>query len=1285
MAFDPDAYLAEKEAPATTPPPFDPDAYLKEKASEPVGFDPNKYLGNKVSQFRDDSAFDPAMHAAQTGDTETAYEVYKARKNRTAGEKAMEAGKTLLTPETYTNAAKGVWNFLTGFPQVAKNTAQQGYYSLTGDPRARTKEAEATLTAQSGEEAGKRMLDATAGRAYAELLKTSDVDPARTAYRESYLRRNPAHLTEAQLEERKAQWARDDEKEKLARNDEIDRRVFEQRVQAAKNQMRLAEGRPLDTGIISKIYEAGGQVPSQEVGPEALKAAGAEQANLGNVERMAAATDPNNIALAVAPSLPGASKIGGAATESAGKVLSGASRAAGGTARLTGQIKDAITPPIISTLARPATAVADAATQGGFKGLAAIGDTLAAQGKELRTGAPSPLTTRAATAAAKGESAIGTNLARRAGDAAAKSAATVAGVTPLNVALSEGDPKAFTEMQVGAGAFGGVIGSLARNRAALVEGVRPHLRSEGARALAEAADGNDPLAAKSAAYLFSMPEAARDSALEAIGAIQGLPVDTKNGRQRAKVYVLSEPDYLAADRAISGQSAMGGGRGFFYGPDGAAYINGDYHSASELTHTIGHEFGGHAGINIMRAAGEPGGALYNGLIGTAKEALMPNGRATPEFRRFIAEYNKAFDPTGKTKRLSVNNPEAIEEFLAETAGQIMAGRGLGELALPKNIQDRLTDSIGRYLGKVMGVDTREVGTPTKFGREEVGALTQAMQETLGQIVGMKLRGRAEIPEAPKTTATRIQELQQTLSRPRPDVGRPLTERQQWIAEQKAARAELKELAGTQIKPISKAASQTTQPPLLPHAANPPPNGPIPAPTPNESLSTRAGSPATSTGAAPATAPQISQPGTTQVVERQTPARVEAPATKVVPSEAEVRTLVETAEREAVAREKNAKTAAAQKRIRDAKVNAILDAIGNDATGLRRVTDEFGNTKIVGDFDPANPLHRALSEMPAGDVAKLVDLQAKKGTPTYIRYRSAISSAEGEGGAGTLDTGMRNRNSEYDVDPAAQRNQGTIQHKVIIPIETSVTKDGGAVMRAFVPDNLLHNAESIFEGLRELGRPNPYGNTPDQQGPQLLADAQAYAENHQNGYRGDGSGPIRQFTDSNLPRPVEGYAPKVIPAERFDILNMAMHDPAASRLATLEAAQQAAVESGKEFAPTKARQLATAREAAALAMENNRFVDQESGETNRLRAELRRIGFDIADRFKSPFENLLPRHILEVSDAPISLSEGEIPTVRPTGMSVDPMKLVERGRPNEKAVRAGFMPKDLARERIARRK
>lgn len=764
--------------------------------------------GGVPADMVDDEKFDPAAHAAQhPEDADAAYAIYSARKNQGLGQWAKGIGKAAINRKTYVNMGKGLMNLAGGVFQVPADIAAHSYYSATGNPAALTKQAEATIEGQRGEGTFKNLAE-TIG---------SVVDAADPS---TWLYQSPKMKEDAQ------------------------RLLFNQRVQQATHEMKLANGIPLDTGAIAGIYGARNalgksvygsnfpaETPSQEVGPEALKSAGAPPVDQGNIERASAIGDPTMLALAAAPALPGAGYLGGRIAQGAGKLaqipMDLAERGAGALSHLgpAGRIAAAATggagivPAAMAAAHNPMLAAVVGGSALGLKGLQLLGRAAESQGKELATGIPSAATTEAANAAATGGRAIVANVKRAAGNAITQGASTAVGMAPLNLALSDGDPNQFVQTEAGAGGFGAALGAFARNRPQMVEALRPHLQSEGARALAEAGEGNDPLAQKSAAYVMSLPEEARNRTLETIGALQGLPTNTPDGQQRAKVYVLNDSDYrqVLADKFGQQQAAMGGGRGFYLDNDGKAYVNGDYHSGldpSELSHTVGHEFGGHAAINIMRAAGAKGGALHDGLMKTVAENLMPGGRVSPEFYRFIADYNRAFDPTGQTKRLDPRDPEAMEEWISEQAGQITAGKGAGEIALPRNLQDKINDGIGRFMGGLLGMDTRKVGTETHFGREEVGAITKAVQDTLEQVVGMKLRGGAEIPEPAKTDTTRIAELNQILSTPRPPAGTPVTQVHQWIREQRAARTELNQLQEG-LQPSFPAAGAPPTPPSAP--------------------------------------------------------------------------------------------------------------------------------------------------------------------------------------------------------------------------------------------------------------------------------------------------------------------------------------------------------------------------------------------------------------------------------------------------------------------------------------
>lgn len=400
----------------------------------------------------------------------------------------------------------------------------------------------------------------------------------------------------------------------------------------------------------------------------------------------------------------------------------------------------------------------------------------------------------------------------------------------------------------------------------------------------------------------------------------------------------------------------------------------------------------------------------------------------------------------------------------------------------------------------------------------------------------------------------------------------------------------------------------------------------------------------------------------------------------------IKTMLDSAEAQARAKETGKPSKAAEDRIRRAKVKAILDAIGTPEKGLQRHVDEFGTETIRGEFDPKNPLHTALAELGGGispEASKaLQETQKGQGQARYIRYRSAKSNTV-DAEEGKAEFGMNTRKGEYSNDPASEREQGTVQHKVIVPMGTEMTKDGRPIARFYTLDNLLHNADEAFQFADKNGIDHGYSKDSRQRETQLFQDAQAYAENHAHGYTGDGK-PIKQFPDSDLPRPSKDFVPTPIPENRLAFLNMLFHDESSttsSRHARKVAAhdqKKAAGEKTRKPADLTPKARAAELETATLAQENNRWIDPLTGETNRIRSEFNAKGFDFGDRFKSPIETLSPEHIVEISDKPLKLQEGDTPSVRPTGFTTDPAQLAARGLPRAKAVRAAFMPEDTGK-------
>lgn len=1134
---------------------------------------------------------------------------------------------------------------------------------------------------------------------------------------------------------------------------------FANRVEHARRMQQLAGGTPLDTGALSALATKDGSAPlSQTYGPEGLSAVGAEPVRPLAVEMKTAAGDPMNLLLAKAPGLPGASTAGGRITQGFGKAaqlpMAGVEAGAQALAHLgpVGKIAAGLTGAggayhaAAAAVAHPAAAAVAAVSALGVKGLQILGRAAEAQGKEMATGIPSQYTTAAAKAAATGTSNIGANVMRGLGNAAGSAVTTPLAMAPVNALLAEGDPKKFAESEAGAATFGGALGGFNRNRPMLVEAIRPHLQQEGAWALTQAANGNDPLARRSIDYLNTLPDEARNRTLEAIGALQGLPTNTPNGPARAKLYVLNDSDYrdVIAQKFGMQQAAMGGGRGFYIGDDGAAYVNGDYHSglpAGELAHTIGHEFGGHAAINVMQAMGAKGGALYNGMVQSARDALMPNGRPTADFYEFVRNYNHAFDPTGQTQRLDLRNPESIEEFIAETAGHIMANRGAGELAIPQNIQDKISQGIGRFMGSMVGMDTRTIGGDTHFGRKEVGAVTQAVQDTLGQIVGMKLRGGAEIPEPPKSDTTRITELQQTLNTPRPRPGSPLEEVRQWISDQKSARSELSSLQQGQTGAFPAAGT----PPVAPSAPQAP-NVPAPAPTPSrasvaaalrlngipsaeaqqwaqqaqgstveemvlDALKRRAGqkfpsqtpvAPTPNGAQVPENQPEVSptaantptpnEPTTSTTGEElppeptrtatipERPPNAEEPATLSEDSISEIAARAEEAVKSA--RTNRHKPSTLPKAVSDAQVDAVAAAheqgLPANYQGVRARTDALGKKTISGTFNPSRPFDAFL--------LKLADLSQKhvgilQDIQSKLGQTVTVNYGHAPEESGEVTAGSRKAAQAASSAQARASGEAEAQNedKNFIPLQVSFNKgkDSPSITVLGASPEKLLNNFNLTASAVR----ELGGDVPyrDIHDPHLVADMKGVARNHANGWKGDGSARIESFPDVTVPTPADGYKPYPIPEDRFEFLNVMLGDESAK--------------TGKKGASPEQ----TLKQGLAA---KNQIPMTEAGETNMLRESINRAKGPVTGHdgepttwSKATIENPLSEALrVDLINEVKPEVSNEDASIRPSGYKGDIGRFFGEGSPNRTFTASGFLPdtgapktaKEKAQERIAER-
>lgn len=1303
--FDPAAYIKQNAPPANSTPAasddFSPADYIKANSENSTEFDPHAYAQNYFQESGKQMASQPGAspesealgHAEGTPEYETAFHADQALKNRTLGEKASAALHTAGTASPWVEGAKGLGKFAAGLVGTPVHTgiqALEGYGAQTASylgaddvaewlaqHQLRNK-AEAVLSGQKVEEG----LGQTA-RAITNLKPTGAGDPYGSP---DTMAEGMSETTPEELKAANERRARDD---------------FNARIKSLQNQQQLAQGRPLDTGAVATLSNLSG-TPTSELTPEALEAAGAPKTRPFVTESMAAAGNPENLALAAVPALPGAKIVAGGGAELLGKAMQLPMRGLEALPGKLGKFGRAAASPIglateagVGALTHPELTAKVAGGVLALKMVQKLGQVAEAAGNEFRTGLPGQFTRAAELAQNSGQTAYGAQAARVLGNAAVTGAATAYGMAPLSLLQSEGDPEKFTNQEIGAGIFGAGLGAL-HSRASLRD-MDANLQGE--------------LMAQHGQTKFTdNPDyAAHQATMDKLSPSDQTQINKLRsylwGGTGTDVLVVDGPTFAKAAGSDIGQDA----RGKISDDGKTIYVNGDVAQArakkggttpgEEASQTTGHETG-HAVVKWLQDASRS--AEATALTQSIRDSLTPE-----QMQQMTDAYHQALLKSTKTTpansaetlaRIQRDNPpeQILEENLAEITRNILAGKDVSKFALPRSVLDTIADSSSNLLNQLGMGPQVPADASLGFKMRNVRATANRMQDMLYEVGARARATRAAGPTAEQT----VRELRQRLSDlPQPTPNMPADQAQALTANRDALQKRID--AWGQVltpKPTFPAAGRPPTPPSAPAAPLPPVfdrNAPIPpilaqkAPKPsvspasapsakNETPTTNQPLPASpvvatpSTVAAPAAATAVQDKVAAPVAERKPP----EPAKPAV-TEEQAKQIVTNAEQAATAAEKKPNTKAAQGRIRQAKIGAVMDAIGEDPNGLHRETDEFGNTRITGNFDPENPMHQVLAGMagvtkPAQE--KLTQMQDAQGTPVYIRYRSAKSDTAGEGGEGSAKgmTDMDVRRKEYEADEASKRTEGQPQHKVVIPLGTEVTGDKGAIVSKFLTlDNLLHNAESIGEGMKEAGIPNPYAGKENE----LVQDANAYARNHANGYRGDGSGLIKQFPDSNLPQPVQSYEPAVIPKDRFDVLNMMLHNETAGRLGTLTERIQNDAAAGKETPKSIRTQYQKAQEAYALAEENDRWIDHTSGETNQLRAQLKAAGFDTAKRFKSPFETLSPQHILEVSENPIPLQPGDIPSVRPTGFDVDPAELAKSGMPNMRAAAAGFQPNE----------
>ena len=1265
MAFDPSTAV-----PVENPSSFDPSTAKltpekpgRKAQSKPGGFDPSTAvdLDAFVKEKAADNKFDPIAYAHETGDKETAYQIDQARSARGW----IRRGKEWISDPA--NAARSVAGGLKFLPELI---AGAGASVLNGadvvGSGAAAKVARAMGKDELGESLEKRQLTAQAQATLAaEGVENTIRDHARIVQKTA----KDGMVKAMSLADRLG-LPQPDAKQT---QEYLDREDFEDRLKNYANAQSLASVIPIDEGLIAKgVQKISGQKPSEMFNPEVLAASGAKPVNPTMIRLMETSANPELFAMEKAGSFPGAQTLGARAVGGVGRALQLPGEVISNLPGRLGRIangKLATTAGVFEAALHPALTAKIGALAGTAKAFQWLGKGMEEHANMIRTGLPSEAAKEVGVARMTGGSAMNARARMAVGSAATGAASTAIGMAPMNAVLSEGDPGKFADATLNAAALGAFSGGSARVREAVVEAARPYLRAKGE----ESINTNDAWGRKSANTLDSMPEAQRNMTLEIMGAFQGMPASTVEGQQKtSRLLPLGGTDYRAAVAEFAGDDApAGGGRGFFYGPDGTAYVNVDAESfadPSNAAHTMGHEFAGHVGLRMLQAASE---GMHKGLVESIKGDLYKNGKPTPEFLRFIRGYNKAFGG----QAIDENSPKAQEEFIAETAGQIIAGRGAADLAMPKTLAEKFQDKIGSYLSKVTGIDPRKVGTKTKFDREEIGHVNQLVSDALAQLAGMKLREGKGMETPEQTTLERVEELQEILAQPRPDGSAPASERAAWTKQQAAARAELKELDAEDQAPTSS----------LPTTKNDWLEG-LPQEAPNhdqvkgEVVDWMAKRPLLNGGATPEqinarvdaairqaeaegipltpediqsriqNAPQGGEPEAQQTTDG--PAKPQRPAltaqgVQLIAQQALIgykpgRKSAETVRRETALLARNA----------IAKAHATTLPANTDLVTMRPAAR--GGTEITGKrIDPRDPFHAYLlreAGLTADQTQMLMDLQERFGSGVKLAYDSAPSQDEQHAAA---------RRRAYLQNPPNDRLKGIapseIKTKMLVPRQIEITKGGKILIRSFSPDKMVENADFL---IKAMGADSPYASVEDKG---FLQDFRDVVENHAHGYAADG----RPLTgNSDIPsEPDQNFTPHQPGTEKARFLNLIQGNTGAQNVF--------------KGLPTK-----VAAKLRRFARENGNLPTAK-GEVNPLRGKLDAAGKLKAGKdagakniFQSPEEALRADAIYELDPQQPADRSGASMYSGGTG------DFIAGGVPNYEFSGAGFMPEE---KEIASRK
>lgn len=509
------------------------------------------------------------------------------------------------------------------------------------------------------------------------------------------------------------------------------------------NEMKLAQGIPLETGLTAAMTPTDGQTMAQTYGPDALERMGVEKPRQWIIDANRAGADPMNVAMAEIPHIPAAQYIGGQAARGTGflmqlpkagirKAVSAFANhklAGGGGAILAVAELYAHNPKLAEFLAY-ATAGAEL--------IGKPGEWLHAEGKAMATHVPSPMTQRMAVARRTGVRDSFATAQKIAGDMLAQPFAAWFGMAPLNLILSEGDAEKFMHLQIGAAIFSMGMSaarvSVGLNRGEINEAIKPYLRQVGLMSL----DHTSPMGLVSADTLAIIPEHLRNAALEVAGVYEGMPVTLKDGSTAPmRLYFVDAPTM----QQVAGNQSLG----IYKKSTGEVFINmaaKAHQDPRTFAATAAHEIN-HGVMETLKAENGP---VYKAIMEAAKVGLYKNGKPTPELLKFIDGYNAAL-PKDSEYRLDPKNIKAIEEVIAEHAGNIMANRSIGDYAIPDNIADKITNRMKLAASFIMG-DPRLAGGKMDFGGTEIAEISEQVRKVM-QDAGLLPKVKSPEPILPE--------------------------------------------------------------------------------------------------------------------------------------------------------------------------------------------------------------------------------------------------------------------------------------------------------------------------------------------------------------------------------------------------------------------------------------------------------------------------------------------------------------------------------------------------------